>query len=674
MPPELLFDVSIVDSRGEIVAGTRASALTHVGDQYHFQSQRATNVFSVGRPRQSPDTGAWKLQFSRRLEGPGGAFAGIVMLSVDASFFVSGYESAKLGEHGMLGMLGTDGVFRAWRSGDSVSAGQSVDYATVVPAAGDAQSEARLVGNAWDGVARYTSARQLYDFPLAVIVGLSAQEQLAHVGRDTPAHWWRALGGSAIALLVIAVLARMSWRLTLAHRLSVAEQAAHAQRVEFLAYHDGLTGLPNRRHFDRLLGLAIERARLRERQLAVLFVDLDRFKNINDTLGHDAGDQLLNEVATRIRACLRADDTVARLGGDEFVALLPDLEDERYAAGVAAKIIAAVSQPLLLRGQEFVVTASIGISLYPRDGLDEGTLKKSADTAMYKAKEEGKNGFQFFTRKLDAHSRERLSIEAGLRHAIERDELQLHYLAKRGMRDGRITGVEALLRWQHPVLGNVAPLLFLPVAEDTGMSVPIGKWVLRTACAQSAAWRDAGLPAVSMAVNLSRRQFYDATLLADLAAILAQTGMDAHGLELEITESLLMRDVEKAVEILKALKEGMGLRIAIDNFGSGYSSLFALRRFPLDAIKFDRSFVRDVAGVADACLSEALIAMGKTLSLTVVAQGVETKAQADFLRRTGIDEFQGFFLDQPVPAEAMARSLRMQRDEEAAKGLAPTGT
>jgi diguanylate cyclase (GGDEF)-like protein len=286
-----------------------------------------------------------------------------------------------------------------------------------------------------------------------------------------------------------------------------------AQRIEYLAYHDGLTGLPNRSMFSKLLSQCISESRRYDRQLAVAFLDLDRFKQINDTLGHDAGDQLLREVATRIKACVRASDTVARLGGDEFVVLLPALGDGKYAATVAQKILAVIARPFTLIGHEFRITTSIGISTFPQDGLDEQTLTKNADIAMYQAKEEGKNNFQFYSEKLNAHSLERLTLESSLRHALERKEFTLHYQAKRDIVSGRITGMEALLRWQHPDLGTVAPMQFIPVAEETGLIVPIDKWVLKTACSQNVAWQNQGLPRLSIAVNLTARQFTEEHLL-----------------------------------------------------------------------------------------------------------------------------------------------------------------
>jgi diguanylate cyclase (GGDEF)-like protein len=527
----------------------------------------------------------------------------------------------------------------------------------VVPTPDAPASKARLLTSSWDGLQRYTSAIQLYDFPLAVIVGLSADERLEATRRDTRIYLWRAAAASLLLVIVVAMLSRLSRQLALSRLRAVEEQIAHAQRVEYLAYHDGLTRLPNRSLFSKVLTQNIKQADRHKTQVAVLFLDLDRFKHINDTLGHEAGDQLLEEVATRLKACLRESDTVARLGGDEFVALLSDLGEARHVANVAQKILSAIARPFVLLGHEFRVTASLGISIYPQDGLDEQTLTKNADIAMYQAKDDGKNNFRFYSKELNANSLERLTLESGLRHALEQSEFQLHYQTKQDIRSGKITGMEALLRWQHPDLGTVAPMQFIPIAEETGLIVPIGIWVLRTACLQNVAWQKQGLPHLSMAVNLSPRQFHDERLIAHLTAILADTGMDAHLLELEINESLLMRDVEKTLRILTQLRD-MGIRVAIDDFGTGYSSLATLKRFPVDTIKIDRSLIRDVGRVADDMdLTEAIVAMGRTLSLTVVAQGIETKEQADFIRRNACDEFQGFYFNRPLPAEQIAELL-----------------
>jgi diguanylate cyclase (GGDEF)-like protein len=433
-----------------------------------------------------------------------------------------------------------------------------------------------------------------------------------------------------------------------------------AERAEYLASYDSLTSLPNRATFSKLLNQALALARRNARQVAVLFVDLDRFKNINDTLGHDAGDLLLREVGKRLKGCLRDSDTVARLGGDEFVVLLPELQDDEYVEAVAVKILAATGKSFAALGQEFHVTASIGVSVFPRDGADEQSLMKNADIAMYQAKDDGRNNFRPYSERMNRHSFERLALESSLRGALERDEFQLHYQPKVDARGGAIVGMEALLRWRHPELGLLAPTRFIPVAEETGLIVSIGKWVLRTACRQNVAWQKQGLPSMNIAVNLSARQFGDDDLLADITAILVETGMSAKLLELEITESTLMHDVEKALRTLKAFR-AMGLRLAIDDFGTGYSSLSTLSQFPIDTIKIDGSFIRDLAEHAgNRGIAKAIIAMGRTLSLTVIAEGVETAAQVDFLRGEACDEFQGFYFSMAVPPERFGEMLESQ--------------
>ena len=662
LPPDLLFVVSIADRGGIIVDSTRPPGSRNVADQDYFRIQRNSETFFIGHlPRRL--TGDAKLQLSRRLSTANGTFDGVAIVAVEAAFFVSGYEVSKLGEHGVLGILGTDGIFRVRRTGDSVFSGDRIDYSSMVPKQDAADTEVTVSNNSWDGVRRWTSARELYGFPLAVLVGLSVDEQLAPAHRDTRGYVWRAALGSVLTVLLAALLGRMSWQLAQSRLRASEIKLAHAQRVEYLAFHDGLTGLPNRSLFSKLLSQCISEARRYKRQLAVVFLDLDRFKQINDTLGHEAGDQLLQEVATRLKGCVRDSDTVARLGGDEFVLLLPELEDGKYAATVAQKILLVIARAYALIGQEFRVTASVGISTYPHDGLDEQTLTKNADIAMYQAKAEGKNNFQFYSEKLNANSLERLTLESSLRHALERNEFRLLYQAKRDIATGRITGVEALLRWEHPDLGTVAPMQFIPVAEETGLIVPIGKWVLRTACLQSVAWKTQGLPPLSIAVNLTTRQFCDEHLLSDVASILAATGMEPHLLEVELNESLLMHNVEKTLQILAGLK-ALGLRIAVDDFGTGYSSLATLQRFPLDTIKIDRSFTRDfVDGNEDGGLADSIIAMGKNLSLTVVAQGVETKAQAEYLRTHACDELQGFYFKKPLPVDEFTQLLLAQTVE-----------
>jgi diguanylate cyclase (GGDEF)-like protein len=443
-------------------------------------------------------------------------------------------------------------------------------------------------------------------------------------------------------------------------RVEIQKERAAAVQIEHLAYHDKLTGLANRSMFSKTLEQGLKEAQRYKRQLAVFFIDLDRFKNINDTLGHEAGDILLQEMATRLTSCMRASDSVARLGGDEFVVMAPSLNGTEQLGVVAQKILDSVARSFTLYDHEFHVTASIGISVYPTDGDDERALMKNADIAMYQAKEDGKNTFAFYSAELNKHSVERLAFESSLRHALEDQQFQVHYQPKVDCHTGRMTGVEALLRWNHPDLGPVSPAKFIPVAEENGLIIPIGRWVLETACLQQVMWRELGHEPLRMAVNLSARQFYDDHLLTDVASILSATGMDPTFLELEITESMLMRNVAKAIEVLAAFKK-LGARLSLDDFGTGYSSLSNLKRFPIDTIKVDRSFVRELpANEEDKAITDAVIAMGRTLNMTVVAEGVETQGQIDFLREHACDEVQGFYFSKAVSSAAITALLSAQ--------------
>lgn len=433
------------------------------------------------------------------------------------------------------------------------------------------------------------------------------------------------------------------------------------ERIQYLATHDGLTGLPNRALFNEILQLAINTSCRYKRKFAVLFIDLDRFKLINDTLGHDAGDLLLKTMSARLTECLRTSDVVARLGGDEFVVLLQEVDEERDVAAVADKILSIVMKPVVLHGQECRVTTSIGICMFPAHAQDEQSLMKNADVAMYRAKDEGKNNYRFYSEDIRSQSLERLALESSLRHAVERQEFFLLYQAKLDLKTGMITGVEALLRWNHPELGVVPPMQFIPLAEETGLIIPIGRWVMAEACRQNVAWQKQGFPSLCMAINLSGCQFADDSLPESIADALEQSGMDPTLLELELTESMVIQHPDRASRLLAAIKS-MGVRLAIDDFGTGYSSLAQLKRFPIDTLKVDRSFIRDIPGDAeDKAITKAIIAMGKTLSLTVVAEGVETEEQVEFLRSHACDEIQGFHFSKPVAPESFAEFWRRHR-------------
>ena len=453
----------------------------------------------------------------------------------------------------------------------------------------------------------------------------------------------------------------------------ITERKTAEARTHHLATHDSLTDLPNRTMFFEMLDLAIESARRNQRKLAVLFVDLDRFKNINDTLGHDAGDILLTEMSARLSQSLRSCDVVARLGGDEFAILVQEINTPEQIATVARKVLSAAVSPVMVLGQECRVTASVGVSIYPVDAKDTQTLMKNADIAMYRAKDEGKNTYQFYSADIKARSLERLVLENNLRLALERDEFFLQYQAKRDLQTGEIAGVEALVRWQHPELGVVPPNQFIPLAEETGLIVLIGRWVLQTACAQSVAWQQQGFPPICMAVNLSVRQFFDEHLIDDVAAALKESGIRPELLEMEITEGMVIQDAERAIHILQSIKN-LGVRLAIDDFGVGYSSLAQIKRFPIDTLKVDRSFIRDLPQNAeDRAIAEAIIAMGRTLSLTVIAEGVETIEQESFLRDHACDQSQGFYFSRPISSgdfsELMREQIEHPRDYPANKSI-----
>jgi len=444
----------------------------------------------------------------------------------------------------------------------------------------------------------------------------------------------------------------------------MSERKASEKRIHRLAYYDGLTQLPNRTLFQDRLHSSLQLAARRGGWVVLMFLDLDRFKPINDSLGHAAGDRMLKEVAVRLASCVDEDDTVARMGGDEFTFLLHPGGDRdealTRAIHVAERILASLTEPFVLSGREFFVTASIGIALSPQDGDDISQLMKNADTAMYHAKERGKNNFQFYQAEMNASALERLELESDLRHALEQHQFVLHYQPQ-FIADGRtLTGVEALLRWQHPGRGLVPPCNFIPALEELGLVVDVGDWVLGEACRQIAAWHRDGVAVPKVSVNLSARQFADGRLGQRIAATLQTSGISPSCLELELTESILMQDVGEAMRILESLKR-LGPSIAIDDFGTGYSSLNYLKAFPIDVLKIDRSFVDGLPkGEQDAQIARAIIAMAHSLSMSVIAEGVETQAQLDFLREHGCDEAQGFYLGRPMPAEKLQDGFRLQ--------------
>ncbi len=442
----------------------------------------------------------------------------------------------------------------------------------------------------------------------------------------------------------------------------VTERKRAEEQIRFLAYHDSLTGLGNRLLFRERLGVAVAQARRTGSELGVLFLDLDHFKRINDTLGHSVGDRVLRGVADRLVASVRETDSIARhdlgsaisrLGGDEFTILLAEVRDPQDLAKVARRVLQALSRPFTLEGHEVVISGSIGIAAWPHDGDDTETLSRNADAAMYHAKERGRNNYQFYAESMNQVALRRLILESKLRRALEQGEFEVHYQPKVAARGSALTGLEALVRWREAELGMVLPGVFIPIAEDTGLIGPLGEFVLRTACEQVVRWRGTGFPAVPVSVNLSIHQFRSGSLARTIRRIVEETQMDPRLLDPEITESTLMQDEGAVATALQELRE-TGIQISVDDFGTGYSSFSCLRRLPVDALKIDRSFVAEIATNADAAaLAAAIVSMGRALRLRVIAEGVETAAQGELLAGFGCDELQGYLVGRPAPAPAL---------------------
>ena len=435
-----------------------------------------------------------------------------------------------------------------------------------------------------------------------------------------------------------------------------------ADTLKHQATHDALTGLPNRALLEDRLKQAISYADRYGRLMTVVFINLDGFKLVNDSLGRKAGDELLKVMAARMSECLRGVDTVVRTGGDEFVVVLYDRPgDGTEIAPALQRLLDAIALPVQIDCQAVQVTGSMGVATYPADGADADALVMNADAAMYRAKASGRNNFQFYAAEMNGTSRHRLAMREGLRHAIARGELHLAYQPKVDLRSGEVIGVEALIRWQHPERGLVSPTEFIPLAEETGLIVPIGEWVLRTACFQHMAWQRAGLPAFGVSVNVSARQFRERTLIEQVARALADSGLEAMFLELELTESLIMEDLESALLSMKAL-QAMGVQLSIDDFGTGYSSLSALKRFPIARLKIDRAFVRDIPDDdEDKAIAKAIISLGHELNLKVIAEGVENEQQLEFLRANGCDEMQGYLFSPPVTPAQLAALVKTRQ-------------
>ncbi len=559
--------------------------------------------------------------------------------------------------------------------GEDKSGNPGVQRALAGTAASDITFRQRF--DAWEGaisdrniIASYVPVRLRAGAPVEAVMEIYSD--VTPLVERMERSLWRILAG-VLAVLALVLLAGV-WILRRYHRLLKAQEAerlAQEERIRHQAYHDTLTGLPNRASFTEHLDEALRRARRAQRPLALMFVDLDQFKRVNDSLGHEAGDRLLRVIAGRIQGCVRETDLLFRMGGDEFTVILEDVRGPEEVAMVAQRVIEAARDPLQLLHHELSVSVSVGIAMYPRDDAGGGRLVKSADTAMYRAKELGRNRFLFFAPEMNERVESQLVMEAALRRALKNAEFRLHYQPRVSAATGKVTGVEALLRWARPESDLVEPAHFIPALEESGLIVPVGAWVLAEACRQAADWQRAGLGPLRVSVNLSSRQFRSDTLAGTVSGALQASGLAAQLLEVELTESLLVENTDQAMEVMGRLK-AIGVAISIDDFGTGYSSLGYLKRFPIDSLKIDRAFVRDLAtSRKDAAIVEAIAALARSLGLGLVAEGVEEPFQAEFLRTLHCTELQGYLFSRPLPAEQVADYL--QRPAPAALRLVKPG-
>ncbi len=785
--PDRLFTISIMDRQGSAVASTRQGGSADPTALAFFSGPAHNDRIWVSPPLPDPITGEPMLKFSRSMRAADGAFADVITVSVAAAYFVSNYEASKMGEQGVIGLLGTDGVFRSLRVGEVISSGKTVDYEAAVAAVDDLSNPSPQAPVAWDGVRRFTSARKLYDFPLAVVVALSEDEQSAAYSRRARTYLAWASAGSVLLILLGAALWRMSWQIEKGRRNEIAERqrseqqlriAATAfeaqdamlivndrqqilqvnraftadtghtaddlvghdtralqcfkhdadfyramwrcvkhqgtwqgeiwqrhsdgvaylkwlsisavkdkagrvshyvssqsditqrklaeQRIHELAFFDSLTRLPNRLLLlERLDKLQLNSA-AEGQYAALLSINLDNFKTLNDTLGRDVGDLLLGKVALRLQSCLPEDHFVARLGGDEFGVLLTGLGCEQALARaqsdrLSQHILTTLGKNYSLKLLRRASTASIGVTLFLDPHASANALMKQANLAMYQAKEGGRNNIRFFDPAMEAAVMSRAALEADLRQALLEQQFLLHYQAQvRG--DGQITGAEVLVRWLHPQRGMVSPADFIPLAEETGLILPLGHWVLDTACAQLAQWAgQPGLDHLTIAVNVSARQFHQTDFLEQVLAVLARTGARPERLKLELTESMLVADMAQVIEKMHALK-AHGIGFSLDDFGTGFSSLSYLKLLPLDQLKIDQAFVRDVLNnPSDAAIVKVIIGLAQALDLAVIAEGVETQQQRDFLASVGCTACQGYFFSRPLALAGFEAFARQQR-------------
>jgi diguanylate cyclase (GGDEF)-like protein len=642
----------------------------NLADRPHFQAQQnvAEDRLFIGTPNIGRLSNKMVIPFTRGLHQPSGRLAGMVMAGIEPNLLSSRfYDPTKLGPHGIVAIFGMDGVLRAHGKDISDWIGRKApDQSPLWDHLKNADTGVYWQVSSIDGVLRLYCYEKLKDYPLVVITGI-AKEDMHEWARAKRLPYQLAFG--AVQALLLTVFA-----LVLRQRISDVDIRDDRERlaialgeIERHVYLDALTGLPNRVLIRERLTQAIESARRNVGRFALLFIDLDGFKTVNDTFGHDFGDILLMRVAEMLRVCLRQDDIIARLGGDEFIVILPDITTTDEAGDMAQKVIDRLSHTIHLENRQIQMSASVGIALFPEDGADVTTLMKIADSAMYQAKSAGRNTFRFFDMQIMQESLDRLKLEKDLRQAGPAGEYQLYFQPKISLETGRFLGAEALIRWNSKDRGLVSPDLFIPLAEETGLIVEIGDWVLKEACRQMAEWEKAGLENVHLAINVSARQLFDDSFVTEVARLLAEHGLAPSQIEMELTESAVMAEPERAIRQLQRLRE-IGVGISVDDFGTGYSSLSYLKRLPLDSVKIDRSFVHGVdLDLDNAAIVAAVLGMARTLGLSVIAEGIETEAEEKHLRAAGCGIGQGYRFAKPVPADIFTAWLATNQPPSVAR-------
>jgi diguanylate cyclase (GGDEF)-like protein len=617
----------------------------NVTDREYFPDHRDNPQLAlrIGTPLTSKLTGLEVLHFTRRIDKANGSFGGVVVMAANPAYFTDFYHHINVGRDGIILLAGLDGIVRARRANGENSSGRDISSRNLFVQLKVAPKGHYVSRGFIDGTSRYVSYRSVSGYPLVVAVGTSTEESLASFAERKRNY----LMGSAVATLLIGLFtAGLVYFWARQRRVRKLSEA----RLHYQAHYDELTDLPNRALLYDRLSQCISHARRKGFSVGVLFIDLDGFKPVNDTLGHPVGDALLRQVAERLRGCVRDQDTVARLGGDEFVIILAELTEAQDGGVVARKISGVVAEPFDVRGHEIFVTASIGISTFPGAGENAQALISNADAAMLKAKEAGRNAFKFYTAEMNERAMEQLLMERDLRRALDRKEFLLHYQPKLDLKTGLVSGLEALIRWHRPDVGLIPPVQFIPILENTGLIVPVGEWVIVAACVQLREWIDDGVRVVPVAVNLSAKQFLHHDICQSIQRGLLLHGIPPQLLEIEITETAALKDVQKAAAILRELRS-LGLKIAIDDFGTGYSSLGYLKNLPVDALKLDRSFVSGLPEDQESiAIARAVIGVAHSMDLRVVAEGVETLAQRNFLAYHGCHEIQGYLLSRPLAA------------------------